>query len=294
MTSQPTLPERLTAYLREPQTLQACYGALPDAPRESVRRAIYENLGRAFRKVARGVYLATNGATQALILEGDAWERIPDIADASIDFIVTDAPYTPSAVWAAIGTTRKKTGKLSYALRDMDAAFYAELWRVLKPSAHCYLFFAADAAETVDYNEAQRQLAQAAGFRFNKRAIWDKVCIGMGYNGRNRYEQILFLSKGKRHMPYDLSVPDVLSHKRPNPSTRRHEAEKPVELLRDLLRMCAKPGDVGLDPFTGSHNFIEACQTHGCHSITIELDTAHVAAAVARFGAVALTNEVPP
>jgi len=132
---------------------------------------------------------------------------------------------------------------------------------------------------------------KAAGFVFNKRMIWDKVAIGMGYNARNRYEQLFFLSKGHRHMPYDRSIPDVLSHKRPNPSTRRHEAEKPVELLRDLLRLCARPGDVGLDPFAGSHNFIAACQAHGCSSITIELDSAQVAAAVARFNAVALPEE---
>lgn len=66
--------------------------------------------------------------------------------------------------------------------------------------------------------------------------IGDTVAIGMGCSAWNRYEQIVFLSK--------ILTP------------RRHEAEKPVELLRDPLRLCAKPGDVGLDPFAGSHNFI--------------------------------------
>ena len=280
-----SLRESLRDFMADPKTLRECYDALPEFEPHSIRARIYENLGRAFRKIARGVYLATNGNTQALLLEGDAWERIQDIESDSIDFIITDAPYTTSAAWAAMGTTRKKSGTLSYQLRDMDSAFYAQLHRVLKPSAHCYLFFAADAAQTVDYNEAQRQLAQAAGFLFNKRMIWDKVAIGMGYNARNRYEQILFLSKGERRKPYDLGVADVLTHKRPNPATRRHEAEKPVELLRDLLRLCAIPGNVGLDPFAGSHNFISACQAHGCHSITIEVDPATVAAAVLRFNA---------
>ena len=35
----------------------------------------------------------------------------------------------------------------------------------------------------------------------------------MGYNGQNRYEQIVFLSKGERLMPLDLGVPDVLYNK---------------------------------------------------------------------------------
>jgi DNA modification methylase len=93
-------------------------------------------------------------------------------------------------------------------------------------------------------------------------------------------------------MPYDLSIPDVLTHKRPNPATRRHEAEKPVELLLDLLRMCARPGDVGCDTFAGSHNFIEACQRHGCHSVTIESDPVQVMAAAIRYGAVSHSLEV--
>lgn len=72
-----TLRESLMDFMVDSKTLQQCYDALPEYERHSIRARIYENLGRVFHKLARGVYLATNGNTQALILEGDAWERIP-------------------------------------------------------------------------------------------------------------------------------------------------------------------------------------------------------------------------
>jgi len=80
MNQRPSLPERLTAYLQEPKTLQACYGAFAGRSAESIRARIYERLGTAFRRITKGVYLATNGDTQALILEGDAWNRITEIS----------------------------------------------------------------------------------------------------------------------------------------------------------------------------------------------------------------------
>jgi hypothetical protein len=76
--------------------------------------------------------------------------------------------------------------------------------------------------------------------------------MGMGYNGRNQYENILFLSKGKRHKPYDLSIRDVLSHKRPR-----------VSMPPRRLRRCTAPcvSEVGLLRFSGQ---MTACATTTC------------------------------
>lgn len=286
-----TLKDELQRLLTDPQALQACYQALPQYEPHSIRARIYENLGKVFKRIAKGVYLATNGKEQALIIEGDAWERITDIEDNSIDFIITDSPYSTADRWVKTGTTRKRSNSMSFELRDMDQIMYHALHRVLKTGGHCFLFFSADTEHTVTYNDKQRLLAQGAGFVFNKRMIWDKVTIGMGYNGRNRYEQIFFLSKGHRHMPYDLGVPDVLSHKRPSHTTRRHESEKPVALIIDLLKMCARPGDIGLDPFAGSCNFIEACLKRGAHAIAIDKNPAFIKTAAERFNATLIPSD---
>lgn len=281
-----SLKENLIEFLsEEPKTIKECYDAFPDYEKHSVRARLNENVGKCFKRITKGVYLAVNGEAQALIIEGDAWQRIKDIESDSVDFVITDSPYSCANRWVSMGTTRKTSNTLTYATRDLDSEMYAELWRVMKKSGHLFLFFSPDTEHTLPYNNTQLELAQAQGFTFNKRFIWDKMMIGMGYNGRCKYDQIFFLSKGDRHKPYDLGVPDLLSHKRVSAQARVHEAEKPVELIEDLIKIAGREGDVGLDLFGGSFNFIQACFNRGCHAIAIDIDHAFCEQAIKRFGA---------
>lgn len=279
------LKQELVEYLQSPKFLSDCYQAFPQTPEHSVRARLNENIGKCFRRIARGVYLATNGDAQALIVEGNSWEAIKDMEDESIDFIITDSPQTTALKWVRMGTTRKKENRLSYDTRDLDKGMYGQMFRVLKEGGHLFLFFNVDTEHTIDYNNEQMQTAREQGFVFNKRFIWNKKIIGMGYNGRCQYEQIFFMSKGKRHKLHDLSIPDLLTYQRPNPQTRKHEAEKPVELLQDLIKISGQKGDVGLDLFGGSFNFVEACLKQGCHAVAIDIDTEFVRHAVERFNA---------
>jgi DNA modification methylase len=93
----------------------------------------------------------------------------------------------------------------------------------------------------------------------------------MGFHGRNKYEQIIFLSKGKRTKPYDASIPDLISVKNIPPKQRLHEVEKPVELIEDLVKFCSREGDVILDPFAGSLPVAKACLNLKRNAICIEI-----------------------
>ena len=79
-----------------------------------------------------------------------------------------------------------------------------EVYRVLKPDTHFYLFCD---AETMFVAKPE---AEQAGFKFWKPLVWDKRTIGMGYHYRARYELILFFEKGKRRLN-DLGVADVIA-----------------------------------------------------------------------------------
>lgn len=94
----------------------------------------------------------------------------------------------------------------------------------------------------------------------------------MGYNGRNMYEQIIFMSKGKRQFPKNLSITDVLSHKSIHQTKRLHETEKPIELLKDILRFSANKGETVLDPFAGSLSLAEAGMQLGINTINIDIN----------------------
>lgn len=259
----------------------------PETKESTIRGRLNENNGKLFRRVARGVYIAIHGPATAVIFEGDAWEKIKDIEPESIDAIYADTPYPWLNKHLEAGTTRKPDGKLSYDTCEIDTVLLKEMYRVLKSEkmgtglndqpitggAHMFLFVPALTEDTWGHVNILIKNAEEVGFVYNKLFVWDKVDIGMGYNGRNRYEGILFLSKGKRVMPFDLSIPDVLSVKRPDPAKRLHESEKPVELYEKLLRFSTIAGDVVLDIFAGSANIARAALSLGRHCILFENKT---------------------
>ncbi len=267
------------------QEIYSTVAALRPGTKEStIRGRLNENTGKLFQRVARGVYIATKGPTTAIILEGDAWEKISEIETESADALFADPPYPWLNHHIETGTTRKKDGCLSYETRELDAAILKEMFRVLKSrkegigingqkitgGAHLFVFVPAPTGETWNHIDSLIEEAEKIGFKFNKLFIWDKINIGMGYNGRNRYEGILFMSKGERLIPFDLSIPDVITIKRPDPAARLHESEKPTELYEKLIKFSTQAGDVILDLFAGSANVARAALSMGRHCILFE------------------------
>lgn len=145
-----------------------------------------------------------------LLARCDAIEFLRAIPSGSVHLAITDPAYESLEKHRAIGTTtRLKVSKSSSnAWFDIlpNARFpelFAEIYRVLSKNAHFYLFCDQETMFVA------KPLAEAAGFRFWKPIVWDKLAIGMGYHYRARYEFILFFEKGKRKLQ-NLGIPDVL------------------------------------------------------------------------------------
>lgn len=66
---------------------------------------------------------------------------------------------------------------------------------------------------------------------------------------------------------------------------RGHPTQKPVDLLRYLVRTHSEPGGVLLDPFAGSASLGEACALEGRSFVGSELDPDYHAAAAASLAA---------
>jgi DNA modification methylase len=62
-----------------------------------------------------------------------------------------------------------------------------------------------------------------------------------------------------------------------------HPTQKPVDLLRWLLRSYSNPGDHVLDCFAGSGSTLEACLLEKRHGVGVERDATYYAAAQARL-----------
>ena len=180
---------------------------------------------------------------------GDAVAWLRGLATESIDLVVTDPPYESLEKHRAVGTTtRLKHSKASS--NDWFTIFpnsrfpelFAELYRVLRRDRHLYVFCDPETAFHM------KPVGEAAGFRFWKPLIWDKMMIGMGYHYRARYEMILFFEKGKRKLN-DLGIPDIITAPRVH---RGYPTEKPVAVSDVLIRQSTQVGELVIDPFMGS------------------------------------------
>jgi site-specific DNA-methyltransferase (adenine-specific) len=190
-----------------------------------------------------------SGRGEFRLHQGDAVEWLRTLAPASVDLVITDPPYESLEKHRAIGTTtRLKHSKASsndWFTIFPNARFeelFRELWRVLARNAHFYLFCDAETMFVA------RPIAEAAGFKFWKPLVWDKMKLGMGYHYRSRYEFILFFEKGKRKLA-SLAIPDVLEVPR---IVNGYPTEKPVDVSRVLVEQSSAPGELVIDPFMGA------------------------------------------
>ena len=78
-------------------SLKDAYTANPSVPEASVRRSIYENLGKDFERVGKGLYMVINDDgtynEQILVMEGNG-RNLSGIKDSSLDAIITDHPWS--------------------------------------------------------------------------------------------------------------------------------------------------------------------------------------------------------
>lgn len=191
------------------------------------------------------------------IFKLDAIDWLKSLSNESIDLFVTDPPYESLEKHRKIGTTtRLKQSKSSsnewfrIFPNDRFEELFVEVYRVLKQNSHFYLFCDQETMFIA------KPLAEKAGFKFWKPIVWDKCSIGMGYHYRSRYEFILFFEKGKRKLN-DLSIPDVLEFKR---VWKGYPTEKPVDLLKVLIKQSSNAGDLVADSFFGSGSTLLAAK----------------------------------
>jgi site-specific DNA-methyltransferase (adenine-specific) len=227
---------------------------LPRVDRRVERGGELPSLGPACPSAARA-----RGARYALF-QADAVDWLRELPSASADLILTDPPYESLEKHRAVGTTTRLSHSNSSSndwFRIFPNARFpellAELFRVLKPNSHAYIFSDQETLFVL------KPLSEAAGFRFWKPLVWDKQRLGMGYHYRARYEFVLFLEKGKRKLT-SLSVPDVLSFPRVQ---KGYPTEKPVGLAKVFIEQSSQAGELVVDPFMGSASVGEAALASG-------------------------------
>ena len=212
------------------------------------------------------------------LYNGDCLEVMDNIADESIDLIITDPPYKTTKRGISKKTTtgglvRSELGKQGKIFKHNDIKpqeYISELYRVLKEGSHCYIM-----TNHVNLQEILNT-ATECGFHFIKSLIWDKGNKIMGQCYMSQFEYILFFRKGKHKKINNCGTSDILSI--PNKKTKDengknlHDVEKPVNLMKVLVENSSNKGDLVLDPFMGIGATGIACVKSDRNFIGIEID----------------------
>lgn len=291
----------------EPFGLEEAYNAVPDVPADSVRGRIYEAMKKnVFTRVGRGVYAAVqafetkNGtAAAACILINADGRDLAFLRDESMDAIITDHPYRLDNALKGGNRDFASYELFQYGPRDFD-----EKIRVLKPGCFLAEFIPEESAMNYEYLYRLKEMAMAAGFLYYAKVPWKKgnFVANTGRKSGNT-EDILIFSKGTprklrpdakkdkadpsvRHYMSGTArmLPTCFDVQPPDKKSRIHQAEKPVELLKQVVCCMTLFGEWVLDQFAGSGSTGMACLETGRNCVLTEKDSATAARIVARAG----------
>lgn len=94
--------------------------------------------------------------------------------------------------------------------------------------------------------------------------------------GKSSYEVRDILQKNNLDVYYmkgtNGMLPTAFDYQTKNTKDKIMEAEKPVELIEEIIEYVSKPYEILLDQFAGSGNFVIACHNKNRNSIAIEKD----------------------
>lgn len=226
------------------------------------------------------------------IYAGDALQGV-HLDDESVHAVITDPPYCSGGTTEAgrcraavqgirSGETVTESG--GWFIGDnMTTAGLAWLLRAVAIEAHRVLVEGGSLAMFCDWRmlPTLAPAIESSGLRWVNMIAWDKGHMGMGTGFRPQHEMVLHFTKGTGDY-HDRSVGNVIRTKRVHTSQRTHPTEKPVDLLRALVRVTTPPGGTVWDPFGGSGSMLEACDAEGRRAIIGDISGPRVAGIVAR------------
>ena len=208
----------------------------------------------------------------ATLYLGDCLEILPTLG--KVDAVVTDPPYAIPTIVASGRELTRSVGDLSI----IETAFrvYFDQWFQAIGSNGRVFCFCDGTSYPVIFRASFGQFSQAL-------LVWDKGQIGMGREFRKSHELILhaWLS-GTPLFSDGVGRPDILKCPMVHSESRTHPAEKPIELIEELLRPC---GETILDPFMGSGTTGVACARLGRNFVGIEIEEKYFQIACKRIEA---------
>ena len=227
-----------------------------------------------------------------IVVRGDCIEVIECLHNnkITIDAVITDPPWMP-VVKSTIGEKGAKGANELRRWSDMSMLRWAfshfiRLIRAVQKDGGATCFFCGDIAaalmaQAIYENWARMQLLtweKPGAFRgrimppFTSKNEFVWYCAdGVGHPAREMEKT------GSVHSPILRAAAAI-------PSTRIHEAEKPVALLEHLIEICVPRGGIVADFFAGSFSLAKAAKNTGRQFLCVEMDAVYFRRAMERLG----------
>lgn len=198
---------------------------------------------------------------------GDALRELENLPDDSCDILLFDPPYGMGAhsfgeQTSVEGHEYEDTPEYSQSL---IGGIIAASDRVLKDTACIFMF-----CDIRFWREFSSLLEEHGWYVWKTPLIWDKGSMGHcprpGFGPKRSYEAIVYAFRGEYRTLKTGS--DVLRFSAVG--DKSHAAEKPVDLLKELLSWGALAGAVVLDPTCGSGSTLVAAHELNMAAIGIE------------------------
>lgn len=256
----------------------------------SIRARIYEGIDKGlFERVAKGVYTVTREQNQeevtCMLVQGDGRD-LSFLQDNSIDAIITDHAYDLKKSLKGGNRDFASYDCFQYTQTDLD-----EKYRVLKKGCFLVEFLPEENADNYEYLYQVKQMAKESGLEYYAKVAWKKGNFVANTGRKSKCtEEIAFFTKGKARSlrpdaKKDKAEPDISHYmsgargmlptifdvEPPTKAGRIHQAEKPVELLEQILRFVTEEKELVLDQYSGSFALGEAALESNRNAICIEI-----------------------
>lgn len=218
------------------------------------------------------------------LTHGDLFDVLPTLDPNQFDLILTDPPYGSAA---DSGGFRARTVHHHNYEDDEETSWNIQKeiltqgFRVAKPQANIFMF-----TDIKWWDRLQRVSAQIGWTPFRRPMIWGKSdsegLAPWGAQGpRLTTDFFFFATKGRKGLI--ASPTDYIRVNRVARDERIHAAQKPIELLKQLILCSTLPGDSILDPCAGSGSTLVAAKDMNRKARGIEKDETYYNTAMANI-----------
>lgn len=260
-------------------------GAIDTVKRERELVLVRELARRRAQDLGLGTSPNTTDLQGGVIYNSDARTILRQIQDSSVDLIITDPPwgidFDKSSQWTRNWVPSYDDSEL--AIQNVLEELFPQLYRVLKPTCHLYIFYPVD--KVAWWGDALTRAGFVVRFR---PLIWFKTgqpSITDVYTSfLPCYESILWAYKpgdGDVRRLFSRPVPEAQGL--PREPTIWHENSKPIDMLSRWIESSSEVNEVVLDPFSGGGSVLASAFALGRYYIGVELDEVNYKKSVERM-----------